>query len=240
MIAFQKLKHIRKSEEIFMRRINLTLITLFALCFGFAQSTLAAGMWEKGTHYQELPFPMKTRDASKIEVVEMFWYGCPHCYEFNNDHLPEWEENLPDDVDFVMVPATFPNWVIHAKAFFAAEALGVVKKVHQDLFDAIVANPKKFDDTDDFKSIFLKHGVSEDAYDKVFEASGFRKISKVDEAVKKAGDRARAYRLTGVPALVVNGKYMVGVREAGSFGNMLKIVNYLVNEERIAKNSAAK
>lgn len=222
-----------------MRRISLTLLTLMSLCLGLNQTAFAAGMWEKGVHYTELPFPMKTRDPSKIEVLEMFWYGCPHCYDFNNKHLIKWEENLAEDIDFVMVPATFQNWLIHAKAYFAAEALGVVKKVHQDLFDNIVADPRKFDDVEDFKSIFLKHGVSSEEYDKVFEASGFRKISKVDEAVKKAQARVKAYRLTGVPALIVNGKYKIGVREAGGLGNMLKIANFLVNEERMAKKKAS-
>ena len=72
------------------------------------------------------------------------------------------------------------------------------------------------------------------AFDEVFQASGFRKISKVDEAIKKAQDKIKSLRISGVPALIINGKYKVGVRDAGSFTNMLKITNYLVNKEREA------
>lgn len=221
-----------------MRKQTIWMSLALAASLLLSQAALAAGMWEEGRHYKELPYPAKTRDASKIEVAEVFWYGCPHCYEFANDHLPAWEANLPADVNFVLIPATFPNWIEHAKAFFAAEALGVVDKVHKPLFDAIQVNPKKYNDPDDFKEIFAKHGVSEEDYDAVFKASGFRKISKVDEAIKRTDELMRTYRLTGVPAMIVNGKYFVGVQGAGGFANMLKIVNYLVDKER--KNMATK
>lgn len=213
----------------------LRFVSLFVGLLIFTASSMhlhAATMWEEGRHYKELPYPVKTRDPSKIEVAEVFWYGCPHCYEFAKDYLPEWEETLPEDVNFVLIPATFKNWVVHAKAFFAAEALGVVDKMHHPLFDAIAANPKKFDDVSDFKSLFTENGIKEEDFDSVFEASGFRKISKVDEAVKRTDELMRAYRLTGVPALIVNGKYFIGVSDAGGYANMLKIANYLVAQER--------
>lgn len=216
-----------------MRSLKVNALALMALLV-FAAASAQAAVWEKGKHYKELPYPVKTRDASKIEVVELFWYGCPHCYEFNNDYLPEWEEQFPEDVDFWMSPATFPGWKIHAKAFYAAQFLGVFDKLHQPLFDAIVASPRKYKDVDDFKSIFTDNGVKSEDFDKVFEASGFRKISKVDEAIKKADERIRAYRVSGVPALIVNGKYKIGVGDAGGFANMIKVANYLINKEREA------
>lgn len=200
----------------------------------------AAEMWEKGRHYKELPYPVQTRDASKIEVVKLFWYGCPHCYEFNNDYLPNWKKTLAEDVDFHMRPATFPGWKVHAKAFFAADILGVLDKLNQPLFDAIVANPKKYKDIDDLKPMFVANGVSEEEFEKVFEASGFRKVSKVDEAMKKVDEDIKRYRITGVPALIVNGKYKIGVRDAGNFANMIKIANYLIDKEREAMKAGAK
>lgn len=215
-----------------MRQFFLSFITIAILSVSWIQATHAAGMWEKGRHYKELPFPVATRDPSKIEVVEVFWYGCPHCFEFAKDHLPAWEEHLPADVDFVLMPAPFSNWKTHAKAYFAAEALGVVDKLHGPLFDAITPAPKKTNSIEAFKEIFVANGVKAEDYDAVFKASGFRKISKVDEAMKKAEERIKAYRLTGVPGLIVNGKYSIGVGDAGGFQNMLKIANYLISEER--------
>lgn len=204
----------------------------------FSSFSAASEMWEKGRHYKELPFPVKTRDASKVEVVEVFWYGCPHCYEFNNDFLPQWEKSFADDVDFRLIPATFPGWVTHAEIFFAAEELGKVEEMHQALFDAIQAQPKNYKDREDFIEIFAKFGVSEEEFMAVFEASGFRKISKIEENIKATGDRIKAYRLTGVPALIVNGKYKIGVRDAGGFANMTKIANFLIAKERAAMQGA--
>lgn len=213
---------------------NIQIFAFVIMTFGLLFSSLssAAEMWEKGRHYKELPFPVKTRDASKIEVVEVFWYGCPHCYEFNNDHLPEWKKSFAEDVDFRLIPATFPGWVTHAEAFYAAEELGKIDEMHQPLFDAIQASPRKYKDRSDFVEIFEQYGVSEEEFNKVFEASGFRKISKVEELINKTGERIKAYRLTGVPALVVNGKYKIGVRDAGGFDNMVKIANFLIAKER--------
>jgi len=215
-----------------MRRMSLLLVSALSVLLCFGSSVQAADMWEKGRHYKELPIPVKTRDTSKIEVVEVFWYGCPHCYEFNNNHLPKWEEHLPKDVDFWMVPATFPGWVEHAKAFYAAEFLGVREKLHQPLFDAIQKDPRKYKDVEDLKGIFVENGVNGDDFDNIFEASGFRKISQVDQALKKTSERVKSYRISGVPALIVNGKYKIGVRDAGSMANMLKITNFLINKER--------
>ena len=80
-----------------MRLQTAVLSLLIAACLSVSSIASAAGLWEKGRHYTELPYPVKTKDPSKIEVVEVFWYGCPHCYEFANDHLPAWEESLPDE-----------------------------------------------------------------------------------------------------------------------------------------------
>ncbi len=215
-----------------MRPLKLSVLVFAYLMAVLSQAAIAQEMWEKGEHYKELPFPVKTRDASKIEVVEVFWYGCPHCYEFNNDYLPGWKKQMAEDVDFWMLPATFPGWKEHARAFYAAEYLGVMDTLHQPLFDAIVANPRKFKEDEDFEEIFTANGVSKEDYYKIFEASGFRKISKVEEAIQKAEDRIKTYRISGVPALIVNGKYKIGVRDAGSFANMVKIANFLISKER--------
>ncbi len=215
-----------------MRQVAFTVAATIIFLLSLSQSAFAIGMWEEGRHYKELPLPVKTNNPSKIEVVEVFWYGCPHCYDFAVKHLPAWEKNLPEDVDFVLMPATFNNWKTHAKAYFAADALGVVDKLHMPLFEAINPKPKSVNSVDSFKKVFVENGVSAEDYDAVFEASGFRKISKVDEALKKAEEKTRAYRLTGVPGLIVNGKYSIGVSEAGGFENMLKIANFLISKER--------
>tara|TARA_R110001592_G_scaffold93168_3_gene270772 strand:- start:1301 stop:1966 length:666 start_codon:yes stop_codon:yes gene_type:complete len=191
-------------------------------------------LWKDGTHYKTLPIPIKTEDPGKIEVLEIFWYGCPHCYEFNNDHLKKWESSLPEDVYFTMTPATFKGWVEHAKVFYAAKFLGLQEEMHQELFDTIQANQQQYKTVESLKPLFLKRGVDSGAFDQLFETGGFRKVSQIDQAVEQAEKKVNSIKISGVPALVVNGKYKVGVRDAGSLANMLKVVDFLLEKERKA------
>lgn len=193
--------------------------------------SFAEDLWKEGTHYSTLPFPIKTENPEKIEVLEIFWYGCPHCYEFNNDHLKKWEGSLPENVYFTLMPATFRGWVEHAKVFYAAKILGIQEDMHQELFDTIQANQQKYKTVDSLKPLFLKRGIDSAAFGQLFETGGFRKVSQIDQAVEQAEKKVNSVKISGVPALVVNGKYKVGVREAGSLGNMLKVVDFLIEKE---------
>lgn len=215
-----------------MRLIKLRLMPFILVLLCASSISFAADVWEKGRHYKELPYPVKTADPAKIEVLELFWYGCPHCYDFNNTYLPKWEAELASDVEFRLMPATFPGWIVHAKAYYAAEFLGLVKEMHQPLFDAIQTNKNKYKDIEDLKPLFIAKGVKSEEFDALFEAKGFRKISQIDEAIDKATKKIKNLRVSGVPALIINGKYKIGVREAGGFPNMLKIANFLIHKER--------
>ncbi|GIT23949.1 MAG: hypothetical protein CM1200mP40_36310 [Gammaproteobacteria bacterium] len=90
-----------------------------------------------GTHYLEIANPVNTRDSSKVEVIEAFWYGCSHCFRFE-PLITNWEENKPDDVDFVRFPALWNNLMkIHAQVYYAAEVLDAVDVLHEPIFNAI-------------------------------------------------------------------------------------------------------
>lgn len=219
-----------------MNKVFARLSLLFSICILFwgSQSVAEEQQWQEGRHYKTLPMAVKTEDPSKLEVLEVFWYGCPHCYEFNNDYLPQWEASLPEDVYFTLMPATFRGWVEHAKAFYASKFLGIQKEMHQPLFDTIQSGPRKYKEVDDLKPLFIKQGVDEKAFDQLFETGGFRKVSQIDQAIAQAEQKLSSYRITGVPALIVNGKYKVGVQDAGGFANMLKVVDFLLEKERQA------
>lgn len=207
------------------------------LCVVFlfiSASVLAQETWKEGTHYQVLSSPIKTEDPTKLEVLEIFWYGCPHCYEFNNNHLKTWEKSIPEDVNFTLMPATFKSWIEHAKVFYAAKFLGLQEDMHQELFDTVQSNQRKYRTVDSLKPLFIKRGVDEAKFDQLFETGGFRKISQIDQAVEQADKKMKSVNISGVPALIVNGKYKVGVSEAGGLGNMLKITNFLLEKERKA------
>jgi protein dithiol oxidoreductase (disulfide-forming) len=210
----------------------LKLMLVLALVIpGVVVAEPAQPQFVEGKHYQILPFPVRTRDTQKIEVVELFWYGCPHCYRFD-PLVKNWQKTLPEDVDFWMSPAVFgKDWQIHAQAFYAADVLGVLDKVHQPLFDTLARDRKPINTEADMVKFMGQQGVDADAFKKSYNSFGVR--SKVEQATA----RARSYRATGVPAMVVNGKYRIDAGSAGSLEEMIRVVDYLVAKERAEKGS---
>lgn len=185
-----------------------------------------APQFSEGKDYKTLPQEVPTRDKAKVEVVELFWYGCPHCYRFD-PIISKWQKNLPADVDFWHSPAAFnKTWRTHAQAFYTAEALGVSKKMHQPLFDALARDRKTLNSEDALAKFFGQYQVEEDKFRKAYNS--FSVKSKVEQAAS----RSVSYRATGVPALIVNGKYRIDSGTAGSFERMLKIADFLIAKER--------
>lgn len=187
----------------------------------------AASMdFKEGVHYDVLEEPQPTRDASKIEVVELFWYGCPHCYKLE-PYVHAWEDNMPKDADFWQSPAIFSQvWALHAQAFYAAKALGVLDKIHTPFFEEIHKNKKRLANQNELADFFAKHGVEKADFDKAWNSFG------VKTQVKQADARARNYKVSGVPAVVVNGKYRVSsTMQAGESG-LFDVVNFLIAKEQ--------
>ena len=112
--------------------------TAFLLLLALSVSGLAsAAEWKEGTHYNRLDNPVRTESDSGVEVAEVFWYGCPHCYNFK-PLIEEWAASAPDYVNYVKIPAALGrNWEPHAYAFYALEAMGELDKVHDALFEAL-------------------------------------------------------------------------------------------------------
>ncbi|MCZ6805187.1 MAG: thiol:disulfide interchange protein DsbA/DsbL [Proteobacteria bacterium] len=167
-----------------------------------------------------------TQTGDKIEVLEIFWYACLHCYEFE-PFIQPWLENKPDDVVFRRMPAIFRNtWIPHAKAYFTAEKLGLLDSIHAPLFNAIHKEKKKIHDDASIKKFFINQGVDKGEFTKIYESD------EVNTKVKQAFVMGQRYKITGVPAIIVNGKYRVSGSTAGSFSNVLKVIDSLVDKER--------
>ncbi|MBD3670296.1 MAG: thiol:disulfide interchange protein DsbA/DsbL [Gammaproteobacteria bacterium] len=189
------------------------------------QASLAADK-EEAFAYLEIQPPQQTSTGNKIEVVEMFWYGCPHCYRFE-PHIKAWEKQLPEDVEFVRMPAVFnAKWAFHARVFYTAEVLGVLDKVHGPIFDAIHKQRKRLDDLDEVTDFLAAHGVDKDEFTSTFQS--FAVNSKVSWAQRQT----RAYGIDGVPALVVQGKYRTSASMAGGHEQALDVVDALIAKER--------
>jgi thiol:disulfide interchange protein DsbA len=186
----------------------------------------AVQQYVEGEHYVVLDRPVPTRDNSKIEVVEMFSYGCPHCYEFETS-VKGWARQQSGDVDFWVFPAVWnQSMALYAGAFYAARELKVAEKIHQPLFTAIVIEQKSIRNESDLAEFFAKHGVDKKAFTDAFNSDD------VKTRVKYAEERVRLYKPVGVPEIIVNGKYRVDRMHAGGLEEMVTVTNYLVNKER--------
>ncbi len=213
--------------------IKQLLLTLSLLVFGLSCAVAedAAKTYVAGTDYDLITPPVRAVDPGKIEVAEFFWYGCGHCYSFE-PILQAWEKTIPKDVSVRRIPAVWQEKMeLHAKAFYTAEALGVLDTMNPVLFQAMNVDRKPLSSQAEIAALFTAHGVSEADFNKAFNSFG------VSSQVRQAVAIGKAAQLTGTPALMVNGKYHVSGRKAGSQADMLKVVDFLIEKERAAKSS---
>ena len=193
-----------------------------------AAAELAPVAYVAGEHYVVLDKPIPTRDSSKIEVVEMFSYGCPHCYEFES-LVKTWGAKQGGDVDFWFFPAVWSKGMkLYARAFYSAWELGVLERIHLPLFKAIVVDQRRISNESELAEFFAEYGIFKDAFTEVFNSKPV--LDKADQAEQ----RVRDYQPAGVPELVVNGKYRVERMRAGGLAEMLTVADYLVEKERAA------
>lgn len=195
---------------------------------GLSVSAHAEGTtdYQAGKHYIELPTAIRTSDASKVEVVEMFGYPCPHCNTFE-PLLESWHKSQPDDVDFQRVPVVFGrSWEPMARAYYTAELLGVVDQTHQPMFDAIHLHKKRFRNVEALADYYAELGVDKAKFEKTYASFA------VNTKMNQGDSKVRSYQVDGVPSLVVNGKYRITAAMAGGQANMLKVAQHLIEKER--------
>lgn len=182
-----------------------------------------------GTHYTVLPSPVKTNNPNKIEVVEVFWYGCAHCFRFE-PLVEDWESKIAADVDFVRFPGMWNELMdVHAQAFYTAEALGKLKELHNPLFNAINVEGQRLQNEQQLSVLFAKYGVSPEDFGKAFNS--FSVKTKVNQAKAKM----REYQVRSTPNMIVNGKYLISTDDkVRTQQEMLEVVDFLVNKERNA------
>ena len=214
-MAMKKINH-------FFQQMAIGFIVLALAPFVFAEPPA----FIEGQHYQKIEEPVRTRDSKKVEVVELFWYGCPHCFKLE-PALNRWIKDMPEEVDFFRSPAIFnPVWKLHAQAYYTGEALQVTDKTHEAVFHALHKEKKKLKDKAALASFYADHGVKKADFEKTFDSFGVR------SQVKQAEARAANYGIRGVPAVVVNGKYRVSVQSAGSEKKLFEVVDYLIQQEK--------
>ena len=197
----------------------------------FAPLLATAQTYVEGENYDLISPAVRTADPARIEVVEFFWYGCGHCYNFE-PLITAWKKTLADDVVFNGSPAIWNKPMeLHARAFYTAQVLGVFETMHPALFQAMNVDHKKLATEEEIQELFVANGVAAEDFSKAFKSFG------VTSQVNQASARAKAAKITGTPALMVDGKYHVSTRKAGSQADMLKVSDFLIEKERAAKGS---
>ena len=205
-----------------MKKLSLLVVaiaTVAVLGLASTSSAIAAQGYEMVTPAQ----PTTSKD--QVEVVELFWYGCPHCYKLE-PFVERWLKRKPKNVKFVRMPGVFrDSWKIHARAYYTAEILGVVDKVHKPMFEAIHDQKRRMNDETSIMGLFNAHGVSNKDFKRVFHSFA------VETKLRRAKDMGSRYGAKGVPAIIVNGKYRTGAQAAGGNAKVFKVVNQLVKQE---------
>lgn len=211
--------------RVLMRALLASLTLLSLACSAQDSGELK---YELGKHYKAVAKVAKPVDPKRITVEEFFWYGCKSCYAFEPVIGP-WAAKKAPDVDFVQFPASLgrPEGVVHQKAFYAAEALGVGAKIHKALFDGIHEKNQKLFTQDSLAAFFnAETGVLPDLFNSTF--TGFA----VDSRVRLAETRAKDYGVFSVPTVVVGGQYQTTPQLAGTFAETAKVIDFLVAKVR--------
>lgn len=174
--------------------------------------------------YLELTQPLPT-GGEGIEVIEFFWYGCSHCYAFE-PYIERWLKELPADVKFRRVPAMFNRqWAEAGRVYYTLESMNLLDRLHRPLFDAIHQQHLRITNESQLRDWLSRQKVDVDKY--FATAQSFT----VEGKLRRAAALTEGSKITGVPALLVNGRYLVSA-EIGSQTEMLQVTDALIERER--------
>jgi protein dithiol oxidoreductase (disulfide-forming) len=216
-----------KRRQFSAQAFGLCLCTGFAIgCGAFALPVHAQGVPAEGKHYVRLSQPLPAT-AGKIEVIEFFWYGCPHCYSFE-PALDAWAKKLPADVAFRRVPVAFREEPFgpHQRIYFALEALGQVEAMHRKVFFAIHSERQRLDKPADIAAFMAKHGIDSAKFLDAYNSFG------VQAKQRQARQLTEAYKVGEVPTLGIAGRYYTTGALAGTPERSLAVADYLIVQSR--------
>lgn len=212
----------------------LTLLGVLALglTLGLPGLSAAQGVNLEGT-YDLIDPPQPTDSPDKVEIVDVFWYGCPHCYSF----LPSMEaldKRKADYIEIRRMPAIFrDSWAIHARAYYTAKLLNAVESVHRPLFEAIHEKNQPLNTPALLREFFVAQGVDGKDFDKTFESFA------VETMLRKSVLMQGRYGVRGTPSVIVNGKYRVSAGKAGGYGEMVDVAEALAEREHLKQKMAS-
>lgn len=213
--------------------LRLLLTTSLALTAFTAVAQNAPARFQAGQHYFAIDPPVPTTSGDKIEVIEIFSFGCIHCANLD-PKVEAWKKTKPAHVAFSYMPAVFgrSDWEAFARAYYAGEALGIATKAHQAVFDGIWVR-KNVRTLEDAAKVYAKYGKTEQ---QVLAAA---KSFAVQVKLNRAKQAVPRYQADGTPTVIVAGKYRVTGASAGGLEKMFDVVDFLVAREVAAKTATA-
>ncbi len=213
-------------KKMHRREFTTALAGAGALALGLPAA--AQGGIVEGTHYVRLGQPLPvTAPAGKVDVVEFFWYGCPHCNAFE-PMLEAWVKKLPEFASFRRVPVQFREepFGTHQRIYFALEAMGQLEAMHRKVFHAIHNERVKLDKPAEIQAFMTKNGVDGAKFVEVMNSFG------VQTKARQAKQLAESYRIDGVPALGIQGRFYTSGSLAGGQDKMLVVADFLIQASR--------
>lgn len=205
------------------------LALMLSLCAAVATAATAP---VASKDYVVLERPQPTVNADGVEVREFFSYGCPHCATFE-PRFKQWLKQAPEGVTLVQVPVVFhQSWAPLAKAFYAAQSLGELDRLHRKLFDAVHVDGLRLRTDANVVEFFVSQGIPKD------KAEAAMASFHVDTNMRQGPRMLRDYRIESTPSVVVNGKYVVSPSGAGGQERMIEVIDALVRQELAAKKQA--
>jgi thiol:disulfide interchange protein DsbA len=203
--------------------VKYFLVLLLVLFSGFSQ----AERFREGDDYIRLESRVDTGlSKDKVQVLEFFWYGCVHCY-YLDKHLNQWMEKQPNHVSFRRIPSVMQKgWLVHAQAFYAGQRLGVHEKIHTPLFEALHDRQLPLNEMGALAD-FIAVKADLDPVSIEGQMANMQTRAAVLEGVQLQ----KQYEVSGVPTLIINGKYVLNGRLAKGFSRMIRILDYLVTKE---------
>ncbi|MGE0556932.1 MAG: thiol:disulfide interchange protein DsbA/DsbL [Burkholderiales bacterium] len=211
------------------------LLAVAALTFGIAAAHAAQPV--PGKDYTQVRPPQPTDNSAKIEVLEFFFYGCPHCNNLQPS-LEAWLKNKPADVDFRRIPAVFQDsWVPLTRAYYAIEAMGLVEKLHHDMFETLHKKRIRLQNAEAIFEWAASKGVDRKKFADTFNSFG------VNGRTQRSIELTRKYDIPGTPAMAIDGRFLTApsmtlkTDRTVDYERFFQVVDALIAEARKTKGS---
>ena len=213
---------------LFSRRgfLSATIKTTLATSLGGAGIMGLTGTAAAADGYELISPPQNTSTPDKVEVIEFFWLGCPHCYSFEPS-ISAWEKNMPENVALVReAPPLNPSWEQHSRSFYAAQLMGQEGPFVSAMFKAIHEDRQRMRSPEDIADLAATLGMDKEKFLKTMDSFG------VQTKMNRSMQLAKAAGLSGVPSIVINGKYRTGAGLAGGNEGIINVINETIAIEK--------